>query len=101
MVEARKKKRGGGVEKRKRERFCFHQSVGGELGGRQEEDGNKTHTTFFLPSALSPRVGLKCQREVPRVCLFCPFFCLASSGLGSSVRGPPTLLESGFRKKAG
>lgn len=54
MVEARKKEVGG-VEKRKRERFCFHQSVRGELGGGGRKRMEiKTHTTFFLPFALPP-----------------------------------------------
>lgn len=95
MVEARKKKRWGGVAKRKRERFCFHQSVGGDLGG-QEEDRNE-NSYYFLSSL--PELDSN-AKERSQGSAFSVLFCLASSGLGSSVRGAPHLVGIRLQKES-
>lgn len=88
------------MEKRKRERFCFHQSVGGELGG-QEEDGNK-NSYYFLSSLHPPSLSWTQmpKRDAKGLPFLSFFFCLASSGLGSSVRGAPHLVGIRLQKES-
>lgn len=86
------------MEKRKRERFCFHQRVGGELGGRQEEDGDETLTTLFLPFALPPGLNSN-AKERCQGAAFLSFLSLAASGLGFSV-GAPHLVGIRLQKES-
>lgn len=72
--------------------------MGGELGGRQEEDGDETLTTLFLPFALPPGLNSN-AKERCQGAAFLSFLSLAASGLGFSV-GAPHLVGIRLQKES-